>query len=82
MLTVQDKITLVEFFLREQGVKDLSIFFACREQTVQRVLREAIQQLSSLNEKLGTRCQAAERELAVLRPESHLRFVTQEHKPS
>lgn len=81
MLTVDDKITLVKLFLRGQDVKDLAIFFAAREQTVQRVLREALQQLSRLNEKIGTRCREAEAELAALRPESHIRFIG-EKRPS
>jgi len=57
-MTVQEKVTLVQLFLRGQGVKDLAIFFACSEQTVQLVLREAIQQLTVLNEKLGMRINA------------------------
>lgn len=52
-MTPKDKITLVQLFLRGQGVKDLAIFFACTEQSVQRVLRESIQQLANLNGRIG-----------------------------
>lgn len=52
-MTSQDKQMLVRAFLRGQTVKDLGIFFACSERTVQTVLREAIAGLSDLNGRLG-----------------------------
>lgn len=57
-MNAKEKQDLVALFLRGQGVKDLSIFFACTEQTVQRVLREAIAGLSHLNSRLGTELRA------------------------
>lgn len=50
-----EKPDLVKMFLRGVDVKDVSIFFACSEGTVQRVLREAITGLSQLNASLVER---------------------------
>lgn len=52
-MKANDKRTLVQQFLRGQSVKDLGIFFACSDLTVQDIIREALTGLVDLNTAMG-----------------------------
>lgn len=52
-MKTRDKTMLVQAFIRGQSVKDLAIFFACADLTVQDILRDAITGLSDLNAAYG-----------------------------
>lgn len=51
-MTDREKPTFVQMFLKGKSVADCATFFLIREATAEQVLREAITQLSHLNQTL------------------------------